>query len=51
MKDKNTVKIAVALVFLLIAGALLAWNAGLFGGGSGSAQPSAESEPESKQIQ
>lgn len=50
MKDKNTVKVAVAVVFLLIAGALLAWNAGLFGGGSSPAQQSGEPSEELKPV-
>ena len=38
--DKNNIKIVIAVVCLLIAGIVVAWQVGLFGGGSSSSRPS-----------
>jgi hypothetical protein len=39
MKDSDKPKLIIAVVVLIVAGALLAWNFGLFSGGATTAPP------------
>ena len=45
MKDSDKPKLIIAVVILLVAGGLLAWNFGLFGGGASSNPTPSETPP------